>query len=90
MNIPDINLPRVVIVGCGFAGLKLVQKINSKHYQVVLLDRNNYHTFQPLMYQVASSGLEPDSIVYPIRKLFRGKKHFHFQSRTNTLLHLHA
>ncbi|MGK0314620.1 MAG: NADH dehydrogenase [Saprospiraceae bacterium] len=79
LNIPNIDLPRIVIVGCGFAGLKLVKKINTKHYQIVLIDKNNYHTFQPLMYQVASSGLEPDSIVYPIRKVFKGKKHFHFR-----------
>jgi len=79
LNIPNIDLPRVVIVGCGFAGLKLIQKINSKSYQTVLLDKHNYHTFQPLMYQVASSGLEPDSIVYPIRKVFKGKKNFHFR-----------
>jgi len=79
MNIPNIDLPRVVIIGCGFAGLKLVRKISSKDYQIVLLDKNNYHTFQPLMYQVASSGLEPDSIVYPIRKVFKGKKNFHFR-----------
>lgn len=78
-NIPTSDLPRIVIVGCGFAGLKLVKKINPKFYQIVLLDRNNYHTFQPLMYQVASSGLEPDSIVYPIRKVFSGKKNFHFR-----------
>lgn len=79
MNIPNIDLPRVVIIGCGFAGLKLAKKLNSKKYQTVLLDKNNYHTFQPLMYQVASSGLEPDSIVYPVRKVFKGKKHFHFR-----------
>ncbi len=79
LNIPNIDLPRIVVVGCGFAGLKFVKKINSRYYQVVLLDRNNFHTFQPLMYQVASSGLEPDSIVYPIRKVFKGKKHFHFR-----------
>lgn len=82
MNIPDINLPRIVIIGCGFAGLSFVRKINSKSYQIVLLDKNNYHTFQPLMYQVASSGLEPDSIVYPIRKFFSGKKNFHFRMAT--------
>lgn len=68
-----------MVVGCGFAGIKLVQKIDPKKYQVVLLDKNNYHTFQPLMYQVATSGLEPDSITYPIRKVFKGKKHFHFR-----------
>ncbi len=79
MNVPNIDLPRVVVIGCGFAGLKLIQKIDSRYYQVVLIDKNNYHTFQPLMYQVATSGLEPDSIVYPIRKVFKGKQHFHFR-----------
>ncbi|NPD45641.1 MULTISPECIES: NAD(P)/FAD-dependent oxidoreductase [unclassified Lentimicrobium] len=79
MNIPDIDLPRIVVIGCGFAGLKFSKKIDSKKYQVVLLDKNNYHTFQPLLYQVASSGLEPDSIVYPIRKIFKGKPNFYFR-----------
>ena len=71
LNIPNIDLPRIAVVGCGFAGLKLVKEINSEFYQTVLIDKNNFHTFQPLMYQVASSGLEPDSIVYPIRKVFK-------------------
>ncbi len=79
LNIPNIDLPRIVVVGCGFAGLKMIKTINSNHYQVVLIDKNNFHTFQPLLYQVASSALEPDSIVYPIRKIFKGKKHFHFR-----------
>jgi NADH dehydrogenase len=82
MNIPKSDLPRIIIIGAGFAGLKFIQNIDTKHYQVVLLDKNNYHTFQPLMYQVASSGLEPDSIVYPIRKVFKGKKNFHFRIAT--------
>ena len=79
MNIPQIDLPRIVVIGCGFAGLKLVKQLNTKKYQVVLFDKNNYHTFQPLMYQVASAGLEPDSIVYPIRKVFNRKNNFHFR-----------
>ncbi len=79
MNIPNVDLPRIVVVGCGFGGLKFIQKIHASKYQVVLLDKNNYHTFQPLMYQVATSGLEPDSITYPIRKIFKGKPHFHFR-----------
>ena len=79
IDIPHLEIPRIVVVGCGFAGLKFVKEIDSKNYQVVLLDRNNYHTFQPLMYQVATSGLEPDSIVYPIRKVFKEKKNFHFR-----------
>jgi NADH dehydrogenase len=79
LNIPNLDLPRIVVVGCGFAGLKMIKTIKSKNYQVVLLDKNNFHTFQPLLYQVASSALEPDSIVYPIRKIFKGKKNFHFR-----------
>ena len=79
MNIPQLDLPRIVVLGCGFAGIKFIQKIDSNKYQIVLLDKNNYHTFQPLMYQVATSGLEPDSITYPIRKIFKGKKNFHFR-----------
>lgn len=79
MNIPEIDLPRLVVIGCGFAGLKFSKKIDSTKYQIVLIDKNNYHTFQPLLYQVASSGLEPDSIVYPIRKIFKGKPNFYFR-----------
>ena len=73
MNIPVSNLPRVVVVGGGFAGVKLVKTLANKNLQVVLIDKHNYHTFQPLLYQVSSSGLEPDSIAYPLRKII--KKH---------------
>lgn len=79
MNVPHRDLPRIVVIGCGFAGLKFVKNINTDFYQVVLFDKNNYHTFQPLMYQVASSGLEPDSIVYPIRKVFKSKENFYYR-----------
>lgn len=79
MNIPEVDLPRIVVIGSGFAGLKFSNKIDSSKYQIVLIDKNNYHTFQPLLYQVASSGLEPDSIVYPIRKIVKGKKNFFFR-----------
>lgn len=65
---------RVVIVGAGFAGLTLAKKLASKLFQVVLLDKNNYHQFQPLLYQVATSGLEPSSISFPLRKIFQQKK----------------
>jgi len=79
MNIPDIDLPRLVVIGAGFAGLQIARKINTSHYQTVLLDKNNYHTFQPLLYQVASAGLEPDSIAYPVRKTLRNKKNTYFR-----------
>ena len=73
MNIPQSNLPRVVIIGGGFAGINLAKTLANKNVQVVLIDKHNYHTFQPLLYQVSSSGLEPDSIAYPLRKII--KKH---------------
>ncbi|NNE55588.1 MAG: NAD(P)/FAD-dependent oxidoreductase [Flavobacteriales bacterium] len=79
MNVPETNLPRVVIIGGGFAGLNLAKKLSSKHFQTVLLDRNNYHTFQPLLYQVATAGLEPDSIAHALRKIFSRKRRFHFR-----------
>lgn len=77
MTIPRANSrqKRVVIVGAGFAGLTLAKKLSGKNFQVVLLDKNNYHQFQPLLYQVASCGLEPSSISFPLRKIFQRKKH---------------
>lgn len=74
MRIPESNLPRVVVLGAGFGGLQLCKRINKQKFQVVLLDKHNYHTFQPLLYQVATAGLEPDSIAYPIRKIFKSEK----------------
>ncbi len=74
INLPETDHKRIVIIGGGFAGLKLARKLSRANYQVVLLDKNNYHQFQPLFYQVAMSGLEPSSIVFPLRKLFHHKK----------------
>lgn len=79
MNIPDSELKRIVIIGGGFAGISLAKKLRHKNYQVVLLDKHNYHTFQPLLYQVATGGLEPDSIAYPIRKVIKEYKDFYFR-----------
>lgn len=79
LNVPTIDLPRLVILGGGFAGLKLARKIDTRYYQVVAIDCNNYHTFQPLMYQVATAGLEPDSIAYPLRKTLKHKKRTHIR-----------
>lgn len=70
--LPESNLPRVVVIGGGFAGISFVKKLKNKSVQVVMLDKNNFHQFQPLLYQVATSGIEPDSIVFPLRKLFKG------------------
>ena len=78
-NIPSSDLERVVILGGGFAGIELAKKLSSKKYQIVLLDKNNYHQFQPLFYQVATAGLEPSAISFPFRKLFQKNKQFHFR-----------
>jgi NADH:ubiquinone reductase (H+-translocating) len=79
MNVPEVKVPRIVIVGCGFGGLELVKRLKHAPVQIVLFDKNNYHTFQPLLYQVATAGLEADSIAYPIRKIFKGRRNFHFR-----------
>ena len=92
--LPNSRLPRVVIVGGGFAGLALVEGLKNKDVQVVLIDRNNFHQFQPLFYQVATSGLEPDSIVFPFRKQIKGYRNVSFrlaevqeiQASANTLI----
>ncbi len=92
--IADSKFPRVVIIGGGFAGLALVEKLKHKEFQVVLFDKNNFHQFQPLFYQVATSALEPDSIVFPFRKQINGYKNVLFrlaeveeiQPSSNTLI----
>ncbi|MCO5258578.1 MAG: NAD(P)/FAD-dependent oxidoreductase [Crocinitomicaceae bacterium] len=70
---------RVVIIGGGFGGLQLSQSLSKSDFQVVLIDKNNYYQFQPLLYQVATCGLESTSIVFPFRKIFHGVKNFHFR-----------
>jgi len=79
INIPETKQERIVVIGGGFAGLSLVRKLAKSNYQVVLLDKNNYHQFQPLFYQVAMAGLEPSSISFPFRKLFRRHKNLFFR-----------
>ncbi|MDP3641699.1 MAG: NAD(P)/FAD-dependent oxidoreductase [Bacteroidota bacterium] len=71
VNIPETARKRIVIIGAGFGGLKLAKKLVGSGYQIVLIDKNNYHQFQPLFYQVASSGIEPSSILFPLRKIFQ-------------------
>ena len=77
---PQINStkPKIVIVGGGFAGLGLAKKLKDKPVEVLLLDRHNYHTFQPLLYQVATGALEAESIAFPIRRIFQRQSNFSF------------
>lgn len=78
-NIPQSDKKRVVIVGGGFGGLKLANKLRKSNYQVVLIDKNNYHQFPPLIYQIASAGIEPSSISFPFRKIFQKRKNFFYR-----------
>jgi NADH dehydrogenase len=79
INIPYSNRKRIIIVGCGFAGLTLAKKIRNAGFQVVIIDKHNYHQFPPLFYQVASAGLEASSILFPLRKIFQSYKDFHIR-----------
>lgn len=79
LNIPTSDMPRLVIVGGGFGGVQLAKSLRGKGFQVVMLDRHNYHTFQPLLYQVATAGLEPDSIAGPLRRMMQATKDFYFR-----------
>lgn len=74
LNIPTTNQKRIVVIGAGFGGLTLTKALKNSPYQVVLIDKNNYHQFQPLLYQVAMAGLEPSSISFPLRKSFQKSK----------------
>lgn len=77
LHIPATGLKRIVIAGGGFGGLKLARKLLGRGFQIVLIDRNNYHQFQPLFYQVATAGLEPSSISFPFRKIFQNREEVH-------------
>jgi len=74
LNIPKTRQKRIVIAGGGFAGLKLATKLSGSDFQVILIDKNNFHQFQPLFYQVATAGLEPSAISFPLRKIFQNSK----------------
>ena len=79
LNIPDSSYDRIVIVGAGFAGFNLAKRLAKKKFQIVLIDKYNYHQFQPLFYQVAMAGLEPSSIIFPLRKAFQSNKNVHIR-----------
>jgi NADH dehydrogenase len=78
-NIPEVEGKRIVVIGGGFAGLTLTRKLVKTGFQTVLIDKNNYHMFQPLFYQVATAGLEPSAISFPFRKVFQLKTNIHLR-----------
>ncbi len=84
------KLPRVVIVGAGFGGLKTAQKLAHAPVQITLIDRHNYHLFQPLLYQIAIAGLVPSQIAYPLRTIFRRQKNLTFQMGEVTAIDFEA
>ncbi|MCJ7821373.1 MAG: FAD-dependent oxidoreductase, partial [Bacteroidales bacterium] len=65
---------KIIVVGGGFAGINLVRKLDEKLFDIILIDKINHHQFQPLFYQVATSQIEPSSISFPLRHIFRNKK----------------
>lgn len=79
INIQRTSQKRVVIVGGGLGGLRLAEDLQGSGMQVVLIDKNNYHQFPPLIYQVASAGLAPSNISFPFRQIFRKRKDFYFR-----------
>lgn len=79
LNVPESRFPTVVIIGGGFAGLHTASALLKADFRVIMLDRHNYHTFQPLLYQVATAGLEPDSVAYPLRRALQNSRNFFFR-----------
>jgi len=71
-------MPRIVIIGGGFGGINLAKKLKNKPVEVLMLDKHNYHTFQPLLYQVAMGAIEADSIGFPMRRIFTNQQNFNF------------
>lgn len=78
-RIADIGKPRIVVIGGGFAGIELIKHLKGLDAQIVLFDKHNHHTFQPLLYQVATSGLDAVSIIYPFRKILGHNPNFYFR-----------
>jgi NADH dehydrogenase len=78
-NKSDQPKQKLVVVGGGFGGIELIKRLRNSDFEITLVDKHNYHTFQPLLYQVASGGLGADSIGYPFRLIFRNQKNFRFR-----------
>ena len=79
INIQRNQKKREVIVGGGLGGLRLAEDLYGVGMQVVLIDKNNFHQFPPLIYQIASAGIDPSSISFPFRQIFRKRKDFYFR-----------
>jgi NADH dehydrogenase len=84
----ETKIPHVVIVGAGFAGLETARGLANAPVRITLIDRNNHHLFQPLLYQVAIAGLLPSQVAYPVRTIFRGQKNLAFQMGEVTEINL--
>src|ERR1700712_4232120 len=78
MDKEEKPVPRVLIIGGGFGGIELAKKLKNAPVKVMMLDKHNYHTFQPLLYQVAMGAIPADSIGFPIRRIFTGQDNFRF------------
>ena len=76
---PESTLPTVVIVGAGFGGMRLARALRRAPVRVLMLDRHNYHLFQPLLYQVTTAGLEPEQIARPVRAILGQQPNFDFK-----------
>ncbi len=85
-SLPNSELPRLIILGGGFAGIELVRKLRNCPVETVMLDKNNYHTFIPLLYQVATAGLSPGDISSPLREFLQDDEHFHFRLAETTAI----
>ncbi len=88
-------MKKLVIVGAGFAGLRLARHLKNQALEIWLIDKNNYHQFQPLFYQVATSGLEPSAISFPLRKVFQKQKNIFIRCAEVSLIdtgaqHIHT
>jgi NADH dehydrogenase len=89
-NMNAKQLPHVVIIGAGFGGLTAAKKLRNASVRITLIDRQNYHLFQPLLYQVAIAGLIPSQVAYPVRTIFRGQKNLTFQMGEVTAIDLES
>jgi len=90
MRVKTEKLPHIVIVGAGFGGLETAQRLAHAPVQITLIDRHNYHLFQPLLYQIAIAGLVPSQIAYPLRTIFRRQKNLTFQMGEVTSIDFNA